>query len=422
METPADVYNIFLAAFYCTNSAHYKTDILSTRNPELDGEMESRMRFQYLDTFLLQGLYNSLQPDEVMLLLQWTLQAGCVYNFSSMSAKFPPALRPPAWQLVDLLEENKAQINWMSGYALETLLAAQHLSAVELLSALERFADHIIMVEILTSLTAAAALPSAEALGALRSALKMGDTEHVRSICKLPAVQGLAAAEMAPILASAAAIDNSAAVFTILRLPAAQNLSAADVAAALMCAASAGAGDIFARICSLPAAQQLSVSQLAAVMQSAILGGNEYMISCLCSLPAAQQLPPLEVAAALQLVIENSYTWITTELCQLPGAKQMGASQVGGLLEAARDAAAAAPLGSRGPPWLTEAARTLARIKCLPAARKLCHETLSDFTCTPLTSTGGVCSPWALDTSAGLLGLLPHSPEPAHKSDACPWS
>ena len=360
------MYNTILAALYCTN-------IVSVDNPEPDMQgLETSLRpparfVQFCSICLRQGLYHSLQPDDVMLLLQWALQAGCLYIFISMFPLLPRALKPPTSQLLDLLEENKAQISCTSGGRLLYLLSAQHLSAMELLSALELFADDERMVSILSYHPAAAAMTSAEVLGALRRALKMGDTQHFHNLCRLPAAHGLAAADLAPILASAAASsDNNAAVFRILEFPAAQDLSAANVTAVLKSAAVAGAGYILAGICKLPAVQQLSGSQVAALLRSATVDGSEDMISCLCWLPAAQRLPPLEVAAVLQLGIENGCS-ATGTLCLLPGATQMGASQVEGLLVAATDAMAA-QMDSGAAAWLTEAAMAWTDIMCIQAA------------------------------------------------------
>ena len=367
-ETTSDLCSTYLLCYYLTvSSGPFVTNYL---NMDI---LICRMRqFLYLDHFILHGMCDKLQPDDVMLLLEWTLKAGCLSRFSTIFSTLPAALRPSSEKLLDLLEVNKAHINYRSVSALQTLLGAQQLSAKDFISALERFTSHSRMCQVLSSLPAAAALDAANLLQAMRSALGSGNTQLVRNLCNLPAAQAVAAAELVPYLVSAAADGDEDAVATFRHLLAAQKLLAADVASAMMSAAAAGALNILKQLCSLSAAQQLSGAQLTAVLTSAVSTGLEY-ISFLFHLPAAQQLSPVHVAAVLHLVIEGRCVWVPAwELWQLPGAKQMGPSQVQGLLEAAQDAvtAVSVQLSSRYLIQWTESAAedVLTLIERLPAA------------------------------------------------------
>jgi hypothetical protein len=333
---------------------------------------------------LLQDLSKWLQPEEYIQLLQWMLKEDWPqgFLFRSFLAEPPPlGSKPLTWKLLDLLEAKQAYITCTSGWALRGLLSSQPLSASEFLSALERFAHHQVLVQMLSSHPTASSLTSAEVLGELQRACSTGNSEHVLSLCNLPSAKAVSAAELLPILKAAAlATDNTDVLNSLIALPAAKHMTAATALGLLMSAISAIDESPGPKPCHQPSGQQLSMIELGAALWP-VCGVSQawFLTSFVCSLPAAQLFSPMDVAAALHSALESNNTgtavpgWIVGKLCELPGAKKLGTAQVQGLLEAANDFAAATILHGKSLATLT-ALCVRKRVRNLPAARQFWTE------------------------------------------------
>jgi hypothetical protein len=372
-----EVHAIFLSAYYCNN--------VDSPRPKDGVEAAARIsKLCHMNDYLLQWFGTLLQPDDSMLLVQWMLKTSFGLTLTIVLADTPfIRLKPPTWKLLDLLEANQAYINYTSVCALRGLLSSQPLSAREFLSALERFAHHQMLVQLLSSHPAASLLTSEEVLGALQHACSTGNIQHVLSLCYLPSAQALSAADLIPILAAAAAAtNNEGAVQSLFALPAAQHMTPATASALLMSATSAANGSAAPKPCHHSSAQQLSVGEVAAVLWPACRTSQppRSVGQFVCSLPAAQHLPPMEVAAALHTAIEDVYAGTSilksavSRLCELPGAKKMGASQVQGLLEAVTDCAAAVMQLEDNIPARLSLLWVRRQIMNLPAARQFWTE------------------------------------------------
>jgi hypothetical protein len=338
-ETPKDVYDTFLSAYYCANVDSNTAEESAARVDKL----------KHLNTHLLQDLSNKLQPDDYLRLLQWMLKRCSPTSLTLFLEKPPPvALKPPTWKLLELVEANLAHITLNSICALQRLIDSQPLSGSEFLTALERFGYSARMVQMMIFHPTASTITSAEVLRSLRDACSNRNKILLINLGFLAAVKTLSGADLVPLLAAATAA-NSTCDLSLRRLIAAQPLTAATASALLMSAVSPGDGTPAPKPCHGPLAQQLSFSEVAAVMSPAceVSHGRDWLVYTICSLPAAQQFLPLDVAAVLHVAIESIYTgtampkWRALNLCELPGAKKLGAAQVQGLFAAVEDCAAA---------------------------------------------------------------------------------
>jgi hypothetical protein len=371
-----DVHAIFL-------SAHYLYNVDSRRKGDVDGQLARKKGLHCLNKYLLHEFGELLQPDDFMLLVQWMLRTGRLYSFIIFLADPPPVeLRPPTWKLLDLLELYQAHSTHALFLPLHNLLGLHPLSASELLSALERFAHHQVLVEKLSSHPAAAVISSAEVLGALQHACSTGNARHVVNLCCLPAVKALSLAELVPIMAAAAAAtDGISALQSLFDLPAVKHMTTATASALLMSAISAAHGSPAPDPCHRPSADPLSVAEEAAVMWLACGARQSWsLVPFFCDLPAAQHFSPSEVAAALHSAFESVYVGTpipdsaVSALCKLPGAKKVGVSQVQGLLEACEECAAAVMEPEDNIPEGLSLIGLKGHIMNLPAARQLCTE------------------------------------------------
>jgi hypothetical protein len=211
-ETPKDAYAIILSAFYCNRQCRDDTYEFTQAQRRLQGGH-------------LQDLSKWLQPEEYILLLQLMLKEDWPQGFLFRSFLANPCSfgsKALTSKLLDLLEANQAHITYTSVCA---LLRSQPLSASELLSALERFAHHQVLVQVLSFHPAASSLTSAELLEALQQACSTGNTQYLCRLCQLPSVRALSAEELLPILAAAAATANEYIVFSMFQLPAAKQIT-----------------------------------------------------------------------------------------------------------------------------------------------------------------------------------------------------